>query len=70
MWDPHERAASNCELVGRLFLAEAFPTKPMLGFKWLLTQYSTCSIQIDYQRDEPERSYITCLNQGPRYSTH
>ena len=45
------RSASHCELVGRLFSVEAFPTKPMLGFKsktvrrphppTLLT-YSTC----------------------------
>ena len=30
------RSASHCELVDRLFSAEAFPTKPMLGFKWII----------------------------------
>ena len=38
------RSALHCELVGRLFSVEAFPTKPMLGFKWL--SYAMPSIML------------------------
>ena len=47
-----------------------FCTRKALNNTVQLTQYSTCSIQIVHQRDEPERSCKNLFKSGSWYSTH